>query len=451
MNEKKQEGTTEKLQVNAKKASVFSRAKTAFIQKKQSKLQEIENQHLSAEENKKVEEKLVEASAEVKSSGEKKKKIRNIVLFAFNIALVVGILVWNVLDSGEDFSPLNIKNVRFPFFLVVLLLLATIVFVDVLTVHRMVYRKTYRSRWRTSYKALSILRYYDAITPLATGGQPFMVTYFTSRDVPASTALSIPIAKLVFQKFAWLTITLVCLIISFTKGMGAFVSSASIIGYLLALILIVAILFISFSKKVGKKLVSVGVSALVKLRLVKNYDKCYGKVMGVVEDYQNIMKEYSKSKLDVLYLVVLHAIRIVCIYSIPYFIYCIFPYTGGKVASYSDFFIFTALIDLASSFIPLPGGTGMNEITFTAIFKDYFLGNTFWALLIWRFCTYYFYLLQGIGVITYDTVYGNRKYRWVKKSRALQEESQTFKRVQIENFRQERQKRRKKQEKSQNF
>ena len=122
----------------------------------------------------------------------------------------------------------------------------------------------------------------------------------------------------------------------------------------------------------------------------------------------------------------------------------VFPYNGGPVGSFAEFFVFTALIDLASSFIPLPGGTGMNEITFSALFTDYLGGYTFWALLLWRFCSYYFYLLQGIGLIAYDTVYGNRKYRWIKTKYALQEESKEFRRLQIENFRQERNKRRKK-------
>ena len=89
----------------------------------------------------------------------------------------------------------------------------------------------------------------------------------------------------------------------------------------------------------------------------------------------------------------------------------------------------------------------MNEITFSALFTDYLGGYTFWALLLWRFCSYYFYLLQGISVISYDTIYGNRKYKWVKKKLALQNESQEFRRMQIESFRSERNRRRKNQKK----
>ena len=199
----------------------------------------------------------------------------------------------------------------------------------------------------------------------------------------------------------------------------------------------------SLSKTVGKKLVSGCLRLLVKMRILKDYDKHYAKVLRFVEDYQNIMKEYSTAKLDILCQILFHSFRTILTFSIPYFIYLAFPNQGGSVGSFTEFFVFTAMIDLASSFIPLPGGTGMNEITFTALFTPYLKGATFWALLIWRFCTYYWYLIQGLLVISYDTVYGNRKYRWVKKKFALQAESQEFKRIQIDNFRQERSKRRK--------
>lgn len=435
------------VEASSKKRSFFSRLKQRHDEKKEKKIQQLEKEKLSDEENKKIEEKIEVVSKEVNESDPKRKKIKNIVFFVFNIVLVAGILVWNIL-STEDFTKINIADIKFEYVLVALALLLSINVADVFSTHRMIYRKTYRSRWALSYKSAVTLRYYDAVTPLSSGGQAFMATYLIGRDVPASTSLSIPIAKLVFQQIAWLLICFVCLIISFVTGASqSFVSATSVIGFILAFAMVSVIMFLSLSKKFGRKLVAGVLKLLVKMRIVKNYEKQYEKVMRLVEDYQNIIKEYSKSVGDIFYQVFLHAVRIICLFSIPYFIVQVFPYTGGKVGSFSDFFVYTALIDLASSFIPLPGGTGMNEITFAALFKDYLGGYTFWGMLLWRFCSYYFYLLQGISVISYDTVYGNRKYRWVKRKFALQEESQEFRRLQIENFRQERNKRRKKQKK----
>ncbi len=433
--------------VPAKKQSFFSRKINAYKAKRKAKFESIQNQKLSDEEEKKVEEKLEEANKEVSKSksGEKKKRIRSIIFFIFNIVLVVAILLWNIYTT-DDFSPLYFAGIDFFYIFACLLMLLAIQILDITSVHHMIYKKTMRSRWALSFKSMATSRYYDAITPLASGGQAFMATYLTSRDVPASTALSIPIAKLVFQNITWVIIAGTCLVLSLTNGMSAFVSTTSIIGFILAILMIAAILFVSLSKKLGKGLVAWGLKLCVKMRIIKDYEKSYAKVMGVVEDYQNIMKEYSRSKFEIVFQIVLHALRTVCLYTIPYFIYLSFPYAHNAnfIGNYGDFFIYTALIELAASFIPLPGGTGMNEITFTLLFQQYLGGATFWALIVWRFCSYYYYLLQGIGIISYDTIYGNRKYKWVKKRLQLRAESQEFRRTQIENFRQERTRRRKK-------
>ena len=89
------------------------------------------------------------------------------------------------------------------------------------------------------------------------------------------------------------------------------------------------------------------------------------------------------------------------------------------------------MVEIAASLMPLPGGTGMNEFSFAAVFASYFVeGRLFWALLIYRFFSYYFYLIQGFGVIIYDYLIGNRRYEWVKKKWALQGESEAFKQTQ---------------------
>ena len=98
----------------AKKQSFFSRKINAYKAKRKAKLESIQNQKLSDEEAKKVEEKMEEANKEVSKSksGEKKKRIRSIVFFIFNIVLVVAILLWNIYTT-DDFSPLNFAGIDF--------------------------------------------------------------------------------------------------------------------------------------------------------------------------------------------------------------------------------------------------------------------------------------------------------------------------------------------------
>lgn len=443
LDEKRENEKEKELEVAEKKSkqSLFSRLKNRNAQRKIARQKEIDK-GLSAEESKKVEERLEEVNKEIEESqvSTKKKKIWKAVFFILNIVLVIGILIWDIFTSGEDAHFGQVMNgwylvIAFSFLLL-------IVFFDVLSVHRLIYRKTLRSRWALSYKSMATWRYYNGITFIPNGGQSFMTNYLAKRDISGAASLSIPVSKLMFQNTAWLLLTMICLIISFTNGITGMVSVISVIVFCFTLVMLILMLTFSVSKKLCLKVAGWAIKLLVKIKIFKDFDKAYTKVVTFIEDYQASMKEFAKSKFDLVYQFVLNVARFALLYSIPFFICCAFR-GDCDLSVFGDFFVYTVLVDLATVFIPLPGGLVLNEITFAWLFRSYLGGSVFWPLLIWRFCDYYFYLLQGLGILVYDTVYGNKKYRWVQKRRSLQAESQEFRRIQIENFRTERSLRRK--------
>ena len=60
--------------------------------------------------------------------------------------------------------------------------------------------------------------------------------------------------------------------------------------------------------------------------------------------------------------------------------------------------------------MPIPGGSGVAEISFSALFSVLFEdGTLFWGMLFWRIMNYFVYLFQGLVVLVYDFAYGNKK------------------------------------------
>ncbi len=401
---------------------------------------EIEIPPMTQEEKAKID---ASQQAVAKRSGNKK-KIWNIVMFVINVCVVVGILLYQVLQS--EFVPLTDLDINIGFLFVCVAIFCTQLLFDTFSISYLIRKASKRSRFILGFKTNLCGRYYDAITPLATGGQPFQVAYLMNRDVPSTKALSIPIAKLFFQQLTWFIISSISLIISFVNysSFSSFVNISSYIGFVLSFAVLFLTLFLSVSKSVGKKLVAKTLKLLQKMKIVKNYEKQYQRVTAYVEDYQNIMREYVKSWKDFIIMFFTMAAKTVLVYSLPFFIYCVFNGFDGSL--YTTFLVMGVLVDLASSFIPLPGGTGMNEVSFSMMFEPYFShGPLIWALLLWRFFTYYAYIILGFGMVTYDMTYGNRKYRWLKVERALQQESAAFKEQQISSFRKARAYRRKRQ------
>jgi uncharacterized membrane protein YbhN (UPF0104 family) len=75
----------------------------------------------------------------------------------------------------------------------------------------------------------------------------------------------------------------------------------------------------------------------------------------------------------------------------------------GSSEYFIDTLTKTAYIYAGIAYIPTPGNAGAAEGTFYTIFRD-LNSNTFWGMAIWRFLTYYLFLLLGVGVYGYNAL-----------------------------------------------
>ena len=381
-------------------------------------------------------EQVSEAGQQVAKQKSKKTKITSAIFFLLNIAIVVGILLYQL--SNEEVVSIDYlfsQGTRLWYIVLILGCFAIIMFLDALRTNMFMKRSGSRSRPFLSYKTCVTGKYYDAVTPLSTGGQPFQVFYLNNRGLSASAAISVPMARYVVSQLGWISISIFAVIfaLNFSITDTSVISVASYVGFALNATVLTFTLVLSLSKKLGKKLVVKTLKLLQKMRIVKNYEKQYERVMKVVSGYQGTMSEYAKDIGFFIIIILISVLINIIHYSIPFFIYLMFG--GTNVALWPNMLVLAVMIELAASFIPLPGGTGMNEISFTVMFAPYFTGGTiFWALLLWRFMSYYIYLLQGIGVIIYDYAIGNKKYNWQKRKWELEAESKLFREQQIKNY-----------------
>src|SRR5699024_156595 len=73
-------------------------------------------------------------------------------------------------------------------------------------------------KWRPflSYKVSAVGRYYDVITPLATGGEPFQILYLKNRGLSVSSAISVPMGRYVLCQLASILMSTIVLILAAT-------------------------------------------------------------------------------------------------------------------------------------------------------------------------------------------------------------------------------------------
>ena len=375
-----------------------------------------------------------EAEQAVAKQKSKKSKYINLIFFLVNLC-VIGIIFGTQMGKedmsittllGSSFSPL-ILLVALGFWFVIQC-------VDGYRINLLVKNSSGRSRPFLSYKTNAIGRYYDAITPMSTGGQPFQVFYLKNRGLNVAAAVSVPIGKYVINQLCISFLWTVCLIIGLATSSG-FTQVLCIVGWVMNSLLMVAVIILSINQRVGKKIVVFILKALQKVKIIKDYEKRYNQVIKIVTDFQVTLKSFLKDTKLFIKMIITSTLSIFLHYSLAFLVYCVMI-GHFDFSMYWQIFLFAVMIDMAASFIPLPGGTGVSELSFTSLFAVLISPSSMltWALLLWRFLTYYSILIQGILIMAYDNAIGNRKYSWLKKKWELQAESISFEEDKLQEF-----------------
>ena len=253
-----------------------------------------------------------------------KKKIWSFIFMVFNVVIVLFILLGML--EGDNVVHISQLSLNYWWLLVAILCFVIIMFSEQLRYMLLIKKSTKRTRPFLSYKVASVGKYYDFITPLSTGGQPFQVYYLTSRGVKASSAISIPIARYIIHQIIFTILSVVMLIgsVTFLKteltGTGStLVSVACWVGFILNFAVVFATIMISTSK-LGHKLVVGILKLLTKIKIVKDYDKYYAKLIKGVEEYQRTMKFFAKSPKLLVSMFGLSFLGVLINYSVPFFI-----------------------------------------------------------------------------------------------------------------------------------
>ena len=129
--------------------------------------------------------KLDEAEQSVAKQNSKKKKLLNLGFLILNICIVAGILVYQL--NGQKIELVHGLKLNGWAILLLFIFFGVTLFLDTFTISYLLRISTGKWRMGISYKVFAIGKYYDNITPLATGGQPFQITYLKNRGVPLHT------------------------------------------------------------------------------------------------------------------------------------------------------------------------------------------------------------------------------------------------------------------------
>lgn len=361
---------------------------------------------------------LKNAEKQVVKEKSKKKKLWSWLFVLLNIVVVVGI-VWYQFKNEDvaSFDELLALNPNWKYLIVAILLMFSSQIIESFKCCHLLWSATHRFRPFLSYKSCSLCRYYDAITPMSTGGEPFQIFYLKNRGVRGEVATSVPIVKSLFWQISNTILGIILLVFNSNAYIGSepIVVTIAWISIAVNALVLGTILFLSVSKKVGPRIVIGILKLLSKMHIIKNYQLTFRKVMRFVINYQNCMRSFASNFFTVIFQLILAVLEIFASTLIPYFIYRTF--VPVPTLSAIDIVTKTFICNMVSLIIPIPGGSGTAELSFLAMFTSLFTERiVVWAMLIWRILTYYSIILRGITITIYDGVYGNKESERLVKS-----------------------------------
>lgn len=375
------------------------------------------NEQILAEEV--VKEKLEQVATKTAPSKRHKNNITSILLLIVNIVLVY-VLASNLIKNSGDvslFSLIEIQGGRLNFLWGAFACFLLVTIADSLFIATILKTTTKKFRFALSYKVSSVGKYYEAITPFSAGGQPAQIVYLSKNNVSPGVATSVPIIRVTLINFATIFLSLFLFVFrvpNITGGNGlidiliGLLEILAYIGLIINTLYFLAIFIIANSKVVGRTLARTIVRVGYKLRIFKDFRAAYKKIITQVTEYRNSIDYLKKHGLTLLLSVVLVLIEILALASIPFFVTLAltditFAGTPAFLAFWTECLVKYYICFFASSYIPLPGGTGMMEIAFVILFSS-IIGPSFvaWGFLLWRFASYYSTIIQGFGITLFD-------------------------------------------------
>ncbi len=330
--------------------------------------------------------------------------------------------------TGEDTPQLSlsqlVRSIDYPFFA---LLLAVVVFYLLVESSKYAYMlKVYtgKFRFRVAVKTMLLGKYYDGITPLSTGGQPFQIYYLHKKKIPSGAANVIPVARYVVSIFFLSVLSVVLLSLTpryvpqDTVGTTMLIISWISLG--INILFPLALTLFSLFPKPSKKFILIIVNLLHKLRIVKRKYRTSIKFVREMREYSDCLKQFWKQLYKFIPLMFLCILESLLFVTLPFFVVIAIANVTPSVELVMQIACLVIITRYTALLVPTPGNTGAMEAAGSLVFVTVqgigaVLG---WTVLVWRFFTYYGYILSGIGINIFEVIRSAvRKHRADKAAR----------------------------------
>lgn len=368
-------------------------------------------------------------SSTPKDKKSRRKNILKTVLFAalFGLTFYAVLQITSSLSGGSVASFNQVISQIEPWYLVAMIAVAALLFFTDAAKYTVLSKiGTGKFHYGTCFKTAIIGRFYDNITPFNTGGQPFQALYFHKKGFSSDVATSIPVVKYILQLVSWIFVSLILYIANHSvlenlnDATRITVKVTTYVGIGVACLAPLAVGLFSIFPRLTSGILAFFIRLGVKLKLVRKPEKIVEKTDSFVANYSKAFTACFKRYSQILIAFIVCVIDFVISMSLPFFVLIAI---GGVAPSWQllyDVITLNAYSLFAASLIPTPGNTGAIETAYSMVFATATPDTSIlvYIVFVWRFLTYYIYILFGIIRFIYRFI--RDFFRKQRAKRALQ-------------------------------
>lgn len=248
-------------------------------------------------------------------------------------------------------------------------------------------------------KLMITTQLFHAITPFATGGQPWQIYRLKKEGISLSDSTNIIVEDFITYQIALILLGIIAVISNHILNI---LPKDSTLGYLVTVgfaintIVVIFLFIVSFNKKCNRIIIKAVVNILEKLKIVKDKQKIINKTDEYIRNFHKSAKILLNNKKAFLKIIGLNFIALSILYSIP------FTLMLGLNIYVNPFYVIctSAYVMLIDSVVPTPGSTGGLEYGFMSFFSNFIKDPQLSIIMIvWRIVTYYFGIFVGLSFL----------------------------------------------------
>ena len=308
------------------------------------------------------------------------------------IILIITILVLcYILKDDYHIIISTLKQANLLWLLVTIVLYFIYFIFDQLSLHNIIKQYSKDFKFQFSMYLGIITKFFNGITPLATGGQPMEVYEMHKKGVDYKSGANIVIQNYIVFQIALVFWGIISITLNqflhFFKYIPV-LKQLTIIGFIINFVILIILFMVSFSKKFNKIILTFCIKVLSKLKIVKDKEKALEKWSRTCDEYYENAKVLLHNKKIFIKCVCYQIISLCIYYALPLFI--AWSLNLGDNLTILNTIAASSYIYVMGCYVPIPGASGGMEYAFLGFFGNFMADAPLKAVLIlWRFMTYY--------------------------------------------------------------